>query len=603
MYEDVNKFLIDQTWRLPKEDTKASGTTWLELFILFDTLGYRRKESRTPKNVASAARTKERQAANKHQRKERGNAETAEPRASLAEELEAFKRVVRHTMRQDGNAEQAKWFNGDTKTQYRRLKALGITEHQPAIVANCEVDPITMMDVEEAIVIQKARGTRKQLMQFKDARSKSDGDGLFLLRKSKVDVRSCPKWKRVEVESTLQPSIGCPQGGQAESPHCVEYASRMISCPVCKEQVQTAMMQLFTPLSFRYMSCSGCEKQRWSRGWLCECGIAWHTCNIHRVDPAVHRSAKPPKRKAEPAKAEHSFKDSERPAPDAVQSASRQPLKRAKGTRKMHAHGMVVTDKAEPSIEALRISEKWRLRLEARRGPRSKNVESSHNLSPGGVAPNGTLATEDVYFPTSATGFPASTAGCTTWPVADHPVIIGDGATKDRKIFFEDQVDRAPDGTKRRKLAIEGNGNGGKVTRESLRKALHAQASEQKVARTRDLESHPNPSGPSSSKKRKAIPHDLIKGKNAIERIIIAGLHCDAEMEKIKEKEKRMVSSKEDPPLTSKCSPVARGIAAPVNEWCRVLNPPFTSFCSPVARGIAAPVPMSGSSGGMSAAL
>ena len=187
MYEDVSRFLTEQTWRTPKEETRASGTTWLELFILFDTMGYRRKEGRTPKNVASTARTKERNARIKHKRKGRCGAETSEPRASLAEELEAFKRIVRHTTRQDGDAEQAKWFHGDTKPQYRRLKGLGITEHQPAIAANCEVDPITMMEIEEAIVMQKARCTPKQLKHFKDARLKIDEVGPFLIRMPKVE--------------------------------------------------------------------------------------------------------------------------------------------------------------------------------------------------------------------------------------------------------------------------------------------------------------------------------------------------------------------------------------------------------------------------------
>ena len=140
-------------------------------------------------------------------------------------------------------------------------------------------------------------------------------------------------------------------------------------------------MQLFTPLGFRYVSCSGCEKQRWSRGWLCECGVAWHTCTTHRVDPAIHMSAKPPKRKADKAKAEQSYKDSERPAPDAVQSVNLQPLKRAKGTRKMHAHGTATHDPATPRDEAAKISEKWRLRLEARKG----NAQPDLALPLGGV--------------------------------------------------------------------------------------------------------------------------------------------------------------------------------------------------------------------------
>ena len=47
IYEDVSRFLSDQTWRTPKEETRAIGTIWLELFILFDTLGYRRREGLT----------------------------------------------------------------------------------------------------------------------------------------------------------------------------------------------------------------------------------------------------------------------------------------------------------------------------------------------------------------------------------------------------------------------------------------------------------------------------------------------------------------------------------------------------------------------------
>ena len=157
IYEDVCSFLSDQCWRTPKEETRASGTTWLELFILFDTMGCRRRECRTKNNAGSAERSEKRKAKNKHQRRARRSAETSEPRASLGEELGTFKKVVRHTIRQDGDAEQAKWFHADTKPQYRRLKGLGIMEHQPAIAANCEVDPLSMLDIEEAIIIQKAR--------------------------------------------------------------------------------------------------------------------------------------------------------------------------------------------------------------------------------------------------------------------------------------------------------------------------------------------------------------------------------------------------------------------------------------------------------------
>ena len=123
-------------------------------------------------------------------------------------------------------------------------------------------------------------------------------------------------------------------------------------------------MQLFTPLGFRYVSCNGCEKQRWSRGWTCECGVAWHTCSIHRIDPVLHRSAKPPKRPVVKERTELNYKDSERAAPEAVQSVSCQPQKRAKGSRTLHVHGDDTGAEATPSVIRPSISERWKRQID-----------------------------------------------------------------------------------------------------------------------------------------------------------------------------------------------------------------------------------------------
>ena len=184
-----------------------------------------------------------------------------------------------------------------------------LTEHQLAIAANCEVDPLTMEDVEAAIVAQKVRCTAKQLKQFIDATQKVVVNGAFLTRKSKVDVRSYPTWKRSEIErSDIE-----VEGKSEHEGEGLGYTNRRRTCPVCKGQVETAGMQLFTPLGFRYVNCTGCSTQGWSRGWLCECGVAWHTCPTHRCDPGAHRSTKTPKKKVQD-KEEHRYKDSERRA-------------------------------------------------------------------------------------------------------------------------------------------------------------------------------------------------------------------------------------------------------------------------------------------------
>ena len=93
-------------------------------------------------------------------------------------------------------------------------------------------------------------------------------------------------------------------------------------------------------------------------------GIAWHTCSIHRVDPALHRSAKPPKRSVVKERTELNYKDSERAAPEAEQSTSCQPQKRAKGSRKLHVHGD--DTRAEATTLGIRpsISESWKRKID-----------------------------------------------------------------------------------------------------------------------------------------------------------------------------------------------------------------------------------------------
>ena len=120
-------------------------------------------------------------------------------------------------------------------------------------------------------------------------------------------------------------------------------------------------MQLFTPLGFRYVNCTGCATQRWARGWLCECGVSWHTCPIHRRDPGVHRSTKPPKKKIQ-GKVESCFKDSERRAPEAVQSTTSRPLKKIKVNKVMHAHGGEAESEVASKLRRMNLIEKWRMR-------------------------------------------------------------------------------------------------------------------------------------------------------------------------------------------------------------------------------------------------
>ena len=52
LYMCIHKFLNQGQWYKPDENRNTSGTTWLELFIQFDTLGWREQGAHYIQNLA-----------------------------------------------------------------------------------------------------------------------------------------------------------------------------------------------------------------------------------------------------------------------------------------------------------------------------------------------------------------------------------------------------------------------------------------------------------------------------------------------------------------------------------------------------------------------
>ena len=234
-------------------------------------------------------------------------------------------------------------------------------------------------------------------------------------------------------------------------------------------------MQLLTPLGFRYVSCRGCAKQRWSRGWLCECGVPWHTCDIHRIDPAVHRSAKPPKRTVVKEKAESNYKDSERAAPEAVQSTTYQPQKRATGNRLMHAHGEDTRDEVASKLVRPIITESWKRKIDDNQRRRSSRAEQVVVAQ----------STED--------------------------------EVKERRADFFSQIEVLPVGSKRQR--IDEDTSLERTSRRSLRESLIAKATKLRHKQGRRLDDHLiHPAADKPKPKRIRL-----QGDDAITRLINLG--------------------------------------------------------------------------------
>ena len=60
LYEDVHSFMQQREWAYAHPEGNASGMTWTEMFILFDTAAYRTKEAKHIKNKDALRRATQR---------------------------------------------------------------------------------------------------------------------------------------------------------------------------------------------------------------------------------------------------------------------------------------------------------------------------------------------------------------------------------------------------------------------------------------------------------------------------------------------------------------------------------------------------------------
>ena len=163
---------------------------------------------------------------------------------------------------------------------------------------------------------------------------------MILIKKAKIDMRSCPKWKREESEES-----GTINKESDETAAKTKHGhSRTLTCQACGGGIETKNMQLWSLDGFRDFYCKKCGHHARAKGHRCQCGTIWHECPEHRLDPAVHRSRKAPnKEKGD----EHTFdmhKESSRPAPDAAVKRRRKQMQTESKPKVLHAHGNKAAD-------------------------------------------------------------------------------------------------------------------------------------------------------------------------------------------------------------------------------------------------------------------
>ena len=80
---------------------------------------------------------------------------------TLDEEIKLFKALVRHIFKHEVKYGKGKWFRMDNRSNLRRLNDLGISGHQLALMAFCQMTKSEKAQITEAILKQKIANNKK----------------------------------------------------------------------------------------------------------------------------------------------------------------------------------------------------------------------------------------------------------------------------------------------------------------------------------------------------------------------------------------------------------------------------------------------------------
>jgi len=166
------------------------------------------------------------------------------------------------------------------------------------------------------------------------------------VRIAKMSLGTVVKWKRKKKDT--EEAAKEEGDGHQESQGKKSYSSRMLSCTRCGLAQETSWMQLRTIEGYRALHCKGCARQERCARSLCQCGVVWHTCQIHREDPISHSSKKGKKgvrRESRGQEGEKEERDekSTRTAPATFQEESRQKRRRQKKDKSNHKQSMLTS--------------------------------------------------------------------------------------------------------------------------------------------------------------------------------------------------------------------------------------------------------------------
>ena len=102
------------------------------------------------------------------------------------------------------------------------------------------------------------------------------------------------------------------------------YIIGLLTSTRCDAPQEAAWMQLRTKIGYRAIHCKTCGKQQVCARNKCQCGLIWHQCAIHRIDPIMHVSRKGKKRQQKRKGAQGKSLSSNRRAPEVKDDETKQ---------------------------------------------------------------------------------------------------------------------------------------------------------------------------------------------------------------------------------------------------------------------------------------
>ena len=247
LYEEVHAFLEKRKWAPIRADIEVAGTSWIEVFALFDLAGNRSTMGQHQKNPGALKRAEKRaRKARCARNKKLRLAETIViGKPTFDEEIKLCKAVVRHIAKYEAEQGKAGWFQMDNRANLRRLNDLGVNGHQPAIKAFCQATTQEKEQIVEAILKQEIANNKKADITFlehrerqrqaehtgKDANNVGKEAEKILLRKTRIAIGATVKWERKY--RGLNDEERQAKKDNDESSSKVRYASRLIVCARC----------------------------------------------------------------------------------------------------------------------------------------------------------------------------------------------------------------------------------------------------------------------------------------------------------------------------------------------------------------------------------